>query len=413
MTKENITTEELFRHIDGMKDEVLEWFKRMLRIPALSPVNGGKGEGKKADYLTGLLKKIGVDEIRRYEAPDTVRRPNIVALKHGKDRERTLYVMTHMDVVPPGELSLWETDPFEPVIKDGKIYARGSEDNGQELIASISAIKALNDLGIEPALNIGLVLVADEETGSEKGIKFLMDKGIFRKEDFIIVPDAGAPDGSEIEIAEKSILWLRITTKGKQCHASTPENGVNAFTAGMRYALRLQKTLKEKFGARNEIFKPPVSTFEPTKKEANVPNVNTIPGEDVFYVDCRILPDYPLEDIMKTAREIADEIEKETGAGITIEAVNREEAAPPTPEDAPVVGMLKKAVTAVYGIEPATVGIGGGTCAAIVRKAGFNAVVWSKIDDMAHQPNEYAVIDNLMGDLKVYALQYSGIHKAY
>ena len=413
MTQENTTTEELFRHIDGMRDEVLEWFKGMLRIPALSPVNGGEGEGKKADYLTELLREIGVDEIKRFEAPDTVPRPNIIALKHGKNRERTLYVMAHMDVVPPGELSLWETDTFEPVIKDGKVYARGSEDNGQELIASISALKALNDLSIEPALNIGLVLVADEETGSEKGIKFLMNKGIFGRDDLIIVPDAGAPDGSEIEIAEKSILWLRVTTKGKQCHASTPENGVNAFTAGMRYALRLQETLKEKFGVKNEIFKPPVSTFEPTKKEANVPNVNTIPGEDVFYVDCRILPDYPLEEIMNTARGIANEVENMTGARITIEAVNREEAAPPTPENAPVVGMLKKAVKEVYGIEPETVGIGGGTCAAIVRKAGFNAVVWSKIDDMAHQPNEYAVIDNLMSDLKVYALLYSDIHKAY
>lgn len=412
MTKKP-TMENLFRHIEGMRDEVIECFKGMLRIPALSPANGGNGEGEKADYLTEILRKIGMDEIRRYDAPDIVPRPNIMALKYGKNRNRTLYVMTHMDVVPTGELSLWETDPFEPVVKEGRVYARGSEDNGQELIASIFAVKALNDLGIEPEYNIGLVMVADEETGSEKGIKYIMKKGIFRSEDLIIVPDAGAPDGSQIEIAEKSIVWLKITTTGKQCHASTPEMGINAFSVGMKYALQLQETLKKKFSDKNEIFIPPLSTFEPTKKERNVPNVNTIPGEDVFYMDCRVLPHYSLDEVIKTAKRVAKQLEEETGARISIEIVNREVAAPPTPENAPVVKILKDAIKAVYGIEPVTVGIGGGTCAAIVRKAGFNAVVWSKIEDMAHQPNEYAVIENLMGDLKVYSLLYSGIHKLY
>ncbi|MCK4614142.1 MAG: M20 family metallo-hydrolase, partial [Thermoplasmata archaeon] len=303
---DNALTDKIFSTVEGMRDEIVENFMGMLRIPALSPANGGEGEGKKAEYLMRLLKEIGVDEIKLYDAPDTVPRPNIIAIKHGKDRTRRLWVMTHTDVVPPGEASLWETDPFEPVVKNGKVYARGAEDNGQELMASLYGLKALNKLRIIPAMDIVLAFVADEETGSEKGIKFLLGKGIFKKDDLIIVPDAGNPDGTELEVAEKSILWLKIITKGKQCHASTPGRGINAFAAGMRFGVLTLEEIKKEFDAENRIFKPPASTFEPTKKEANVPNVNTIPGEDVFYLDCRILPEYDMEEVMKSVRGVAD-----------------------------------------------------------------------------------------------------------
>ena len=101
-----------------------------------------------------------------------------------------------------------------------------------------------------------------------------------------MVPDSGNPEGSLIEIAEKSILWLGFKTTGKQCHGSKPQLGINAFSAASYLVTKLTK-LHKIFDAVDPLFDPPVSTFEPTKKEANVGNINTIPGEDVFYMDCR------------------------------------------------------------------------------------------------------------------------------
>jgi succinyl-diaminopimelate desuccinylase len=138
-------------------------------------------------------------------------------------------------------------------------------------------------------------------------------------------------------------------------------------------------------------------------KEANVPNINTIPGDDVFYLDCRVMPDYEIEDIIQTLEGLAERIHTETGASIKIEKVMEDAAAPPTAPDAPVVNKLKEAVNFVYKNNPQPGGIGGGTCAAIFRREGYPSVVWSKINNTCHGPNEYASIENLVNDAKVYA----------
>jgi len=116
---------------------------------------------------------------------------------------------------------------------------------------------------------------------------------LFHHDDLIIVPDSGNPEGSLIEVAEKSMLWLCFKTKGKQCHGSNPHLGNNAFTAASYLVTKLTK-LRKIFSNTDPLFDPPQSTFEPTKKEANVGNINTIPGEDVFCMDCRVLPEYDL-----------------------------------------------------------------------------------------------------------------------
>jgi succinyl-diaminopimelate desuccinylase len=311
--------------------------------------------------------------------------------------------MTHLDVVPAGELSLWRGDPFKPWVESGKIFGRGVEDNQQDMIASIFAVKAFRALGLKPNYDLGLALVSDEETGSEKGIAYVLKHAkAFRPQDLIIVPDAGNEDGSLIEVAEKSILWLKFKTLGKQAHGSMPEKGINSFKAASFLVTELN-TLYASFPHKDSLFDPPTSTFEPTKKDANVPNINTIPGEDVFYMDSRILPQYTVDEVERKIKTLASGIEKTFGVQVTIEEMQRAPAAPPTPPRAVVVQALEKAVREVYGVEGKPMGIGGGTVAAIFRRAGFEAACWSRLDETAHQPNEYCIIDNLVGDAKVFA----------
>jgi succinyl-diaminopimelate desuccinylase len=312
--------------------------------------------------------------------------------------------MAHLDVVPEGDRSKWDTDPFTAVVKDGRIYGRGTEDNNQGLVSGVTALRAFLEEGIQPEYDLGLVMVADEETGSTFGLQYLVEHhaDLFGKKDLIIVPDAGEPDGSMIEVAEKSIVWVKVKTQGKQVHASMPDRGINAFKAASNFAVKLEE-LYSVYDKNDPVFDPPVSTFEPTKKEANVPNVNTIPGDDVFYLDCRILPDYSIKEVMQTIRAMADEVEKQFHVKIELSTEQEEQAAPATPVDAPVVTALKKAVKDVYRIDAKPMGIGGGTVAAIFRRAGFHAAVWSTLDDLAHQPNEYCIISNMMNDAKVFA----------
>ncbi|MFQ6109668.1 MAG: M20 family metallo-hydrolase, partial [Candidatus Aminicenantales bacterium] len=250
---------------------------------------------------------------------------------------------------------------------------------------------------------VGIALVADEETGSGKGIDYVLKhSNPFRSQDLIIVPDAGNEDGTMIVVAEKSILWIKFKTLGKQAHGSTPEKGINSFKAASFLVTELNK-LYQLFPEKDPIFSPPISTFEPTKKEANVPNINTIPGEDIFYMDSRILPQYRIEEVEAKIQEMMGKIEKEFHVKITMEEAQKAPAAPPTPAEAPVVHALKKAIKAVYNKEGKAVGIGGGTVAALFRRANFDAACWAKMDETAHMPNEYCIIDNMMGDAKVFA----------
>jgi succinyl-diaminopimelate desuccinylase len=401
-------TNEIFKRIDGYKNEVIEIQKLLVSIPALAPESDGDGEIKKAEALMDYLKKKGFPEPETYHAPDSRvssgKRPNLVYTIKGKDSSRKVWVMSHLDIVPAGELSLWQSDPFVLKVDGDRLIGRGVEDNHQGLVASYIAALAMVEAKVQPKYDFCLLFVADEEVGSDYGITYVLNNHgqIFGKDDYILVPDSGLPDGAAIEVAEKSISWIKIATKGVQAHGSRPDLAKNAFRAASKLVVKLDELYKE-FSDRDKLFEPPYSTFEPTKKEANVPNINTIPGDDVFYIDCRVLPKYPLAKIESRIREWADEIEKSDGVTITMSHGQRAEAAPATSPDSPVVKALMRGIETVYNVKPYSYGIGGGTVAAIFRRAGYSAAVWAKIFEVAHQPNEYALISNTLGDAKVFA----------
>jgi succinyl-diaminopimelate desuccinylase len=310
--------------------------------------------------------------------------------------------MAHLDVVPEGELQLWTGDPWTVRVENNKLIGRGVEDNQQGLVAGVFAALSFVKSGIIPHYTIKLLFVADEEVGSKYGIIYLLEHyKLFHKEDLIFVPDSGDPKGETIEVAEKSQLWLKAKVSGKQAHGSRPDEGRNAHLAGAKFAILLND-MENFFSKSDELFNPPYSTFQPTKQEANVPNVNTIPGEDVFYMDCRILPCYTLDEVRKETQKRATAIEVECGVKITIEELAAGES-PATPVNSPVVAALKTAVKQVYGVDARPVGIGGGTVAAPLRKLGLNAVVWGRIHECAHQPDEFCMIEDIVGDAKVFA----------
>jgi succinyl-diaminopimelate desuccinylase len=398
-------------YLEAAKPGIIELETLLSSIPAIAPESGGEGEWKKAEALDAWLRKRGLPPAEWHCAPDPRvpggKRPNLVLTLPGREK-RAAWIMSHLDVVPPGEASLWKTDPYLVTVdrvgdEPTRIIGRGVEDNQQGMTASIFAALAYHDLGILPERTVKLLFVADEEVGSAMGVRFLLrERTLFSKEDLILIPDGGAPDGSEIEIAEKNLLWLKVRTLGKQCHGSTPDAGRNAFLAACDAALRLHALEKSIFNGRDELFDPDRSTFSPTKKEANVPNVNTIPGEDVFYMDCRVLPRYPLDAVIEAMRKELSVVEEAHGVRIEIDPAQRVESRA-TSSVSPIVAALTDAVRRVYGVEARPIGIGGGTVGAYLRNAGFDCAVWSRLNDCAHQPNEYAIIDNIVGDARVMA----------
>ncbi len=183
---------------DRYRDFIIQVQVGLTAIPAIGPESNGEGEVKKAAYLKQLLQDANItyDSLEEINAPDervpAKYRPNLIYKIKGKSAAKTTWIMSHMDIVPPGDTG-WDTDPYKVVEKDGKLYGRGTEDNQQAIVSSLLAVKMLQDLNLQPKYNVGLLFVADEETGSGNGVDYVLEQrpDLFQPQDLILVPDSG------------------------------------------------------------------------------------------------------------------------------------------------------------------------------------------------------------------------------
>lgn len=395
--------ESILSKIEGSREDMVRVMSDMIRIPALAPINGGTGEGKRADMLMGCLE--GYDSVIRADAQDdhdpNVMRPNILAKKNGRGKG-TVWIVAHTDTVPAGDLQDWDTDPFEPVVRDGRIYGRGTEDNGQAVVSAMFASKFIPKEVLSKR-SIGIAYVADEETSSKMGIEYLIKKGYFSKDDVFIVPDWGTPGGDLIDVAEKNLIWLQFNVTGRSTHGSTPDKGINAFRVGTEFITELLAEFERAFPGRNGMFIPDRSTFEPTKCSSTVMNVNTIPGNFEFSMDIRVIPEYSQDEVVAVAERVAKKYEESTGAEIGILEIQRHVAGRVSSTEGEVFDSLMGSIESVIGKRPRPAGVGGATCANFFRKEGYDAYVWQHGGGTLHGPNEYVAVDNIVIDAKVFA----------
>ncbi len=394
---------------EDFAEDFIDDLLNITSIPALSPLVGGDGEWEKAEFIKEKLKEVGIDEIIEYNAPDLDvskgYRPNFIGKLKGKSSKKSIWILTHLDVEPAGDLSLWEGDPFDPYIEEGRIYGRGAEDNNQDIISSIYAIKTLKELSLTPPYDINLLFLSDEESGSKKGIRYILSQHpeIFISDDYYIVADGGCSSGLKIEIAEKGVLWFKFHIKGKATHASTPHLGKNTLKVTAKLIQKLDN-LHSIFNIRDDIFEPPYSTFEPTLKEKNVPNVNMIPGNDTFYMDCRILPEYSIKEVEQEVKRIADEVAKEEGVRIFVSKTLEIRSARKTNSSSRIIKNVRDSIREILGKDPVLTGIGHATLASFLRERGFKVAVWRKVENTGHKPNENCVIENAMIDAEIFTL---------
>ena len=132
--------------ITELEPDAIELMKQLISINSIGPKNDGPGEAEKAKFLEAYLTDCRFPEVKNYPAPDPAvagrERPNLVSVIEGSNKNQTLWIIAHTDVVPEGDLSKWDTDPFQAVEKDGKIFGRGSEDNQQGLVSSVIMARA-------------------------------------------------------------------------------------------------------------------------------------------------------------------------------------------------------------------------------------------------------------------------------
>ncbi|HEN20565.1 MAG TPA: M20/M25/M40 family metallo-hydrolase, partial [Desulfobacteraceae bacterium] len=143
----------IFDRIDGCRDEIIQIQTELTSRVALGPDNGGSGEHEKAEYARVLLKALDPDVMEQFNAPDERARdgyrPNIVARWSGRKSEPNVWVLSHSDIVPPGDLSLWTGDPYKVRVDGDRVIGRGVIDNQHGFVSSYLAMKAIRETGEE------------------------------------------------------------------------------------------------------------------------------------------------------------------------------------------------------------------------------------------------------------------------
>ncbi len=392
------------------RNDVILFQTELTKRPAIGPSEGGIGEFEKAQWIEETVRSWGITDIQHFDISDdrvpNKIRPNLVIRYKGKT-DKTLWIIGHMDVVPPGDMSLWKTNPFEACLDDFDpdiIRGRGVEDNQQAIVSGLLILQELIKNKITPDLSLALLFVADEETRNTYGINHVIDNNpnLIKKDDLVLVPDFGTTEGNLIEIAEKGVLWLAVEIEGKQCHGSTPDEGNNALIAASDMILQLHEVEKA-FPLRNKLFIPDRTTITPTRHEENVPNINTISGKERFYIDCRVLPDYKTSEVINKVTELGNNIAQKYHVTVSVSVNNLEESSPYTDQNAPVVLKLKQAIKNIYHHDCICGGVGGATVGCKIRSLGIPVAVWSSVIPNYHQPNEGSKISHAINDARVFA----------
>ncbi len=168
------------------KDRFLEELFEFIRIPSVSANEKNKPDMlRAAEYLKNELIKSGASNAEIYP---TAGHPVVFAEKYISDELPTVLVYGHYDVQPVEPLDLWETPPFEPVIKEGKIWGRGADDDKGQLYMQLKAFELMNKTGTL-ACNAKFMIEGEEEIGSVNLEKFCSDNKDLLKSDVILISD--------------------------------------------------------------------------------------------------------------------------------------------------------------------------------------------------------------------------------
>ncbi len=196
-------------HQQRFLDELFDW----LRIPSVSADSRHKGDVRKAaEYLVNKFKEAGVDKVELCETPG---HPIVYAEKIVNPSLPTVLVYGHYDVQPPDPLDLWTSPPFDPVIKDGKIYARGSCDDKGQVYMHVKAFEAMMKLNTLTC-NVKFMVEGEEEVGSEHLDIFVKENKEKLKADIILISDTAiiSLDHPSITTGLRGLSYVEVEVTG-------------------------------------------------------------------------------------------------------------------------------------------------------------------------------------------------------
>jgi acetylornithine deacetylase/succinyl-diaminopimelate desuccinylase family protein len=255
-------------------------------------------------YAARRLKKAGykVEITARTRGVD-----NVVARMKGKGRGPVIAFNAHVDTVGVGERANWKSDPFKALVKGGLVHGLGAGNCKGSMAVQLWLAEEIARQGGPASGELLFTFVADEENLGPDGMEFLRASGRVRPDVLIL----GAQTENNLIVAERGVMWARITTKGRAAHAGNPSAGDNAILRMMRLVSGLQsyydKALaKRKIGAMNSTVN--VGMFHGGH------NTNVVPSACTVEIDRRLLPDEKVKDAFKELKHVVDGMKEPKGS---------------------------------------------------------------------------------------------------
>jgi putative selenium metabolism hydrolase len=248
--------------------DLIAFLQDMVRIPSYS-----MQEGEMAERLAAEMERVGLRDVR-------IDRIGNVVGRLGTQGGPVLLYDGHMDVVGPGELSTWVRDPFGAEIEAGVLYGRGSADMKGALAAMVYGAKLLIDHDVPLHGELVLAGVVQEEPCEGLGVRVLIEEEGLRP-DFVVLGEA---TGLQLSRGQRGRMEIKVTARGRSCHASAPERGENAIYRAARLIFGIELLSTQ---LADDRFLGP-GTLAVTHIENTGGSRNAVPDTCTFYVDRRL-----------------------------------------------------------------------------------------------------------------------------
>jgi len=423
--------------VESQQARFLDELSDLLRIPSVSTAPSHRDDVRRAaDFLVDKLRALGAGA-QRFETP---RHPVVYGEFKVSDAAPTVLVYGHYDVQPPEPLELWTTPPFEPTVRDGKLYARGASDDKGQVYVHLKGAEALLEAEGALPVNLKFLIEGEEEIGSPNLIPFLEAHRERLAADVVVVSDGAmaAPETPTITYGLKGLAYVEVTVRGAamDLHSGAfgggvpnPINGLAKMIAALhdargrvtvpgfyddvlditdeeRDAFRRapfnEAALKEELGLRALPGEAGYSVLErlwarPTLDCNGIYGgfqgegaKTVIPSEAAAKISCRLVPNQRPEDVTAKLSRYLQDLAPE-GLTVVVKDLHGGEAAL-TPITSPAVQAAGRALEAVYGKPPVFARTGG----TIPVVSSFQKVLGAEVvlvgfgleSDRAHSPNE-------------------------
>lgn len=318
------------------ESQALEILKNLIAIKSVND-----HEKTVATYLQKLLAQY---DIKSEIKPIRGDRANLIAeIGQGKP---VLGISGHMDVVSPGKLEDWNSNPFEMTEKDGMLYGRGITDMKSGLAAIVITMINLHAQGLPKKGTIRLMATMGEEVGEEGSSYFLKD-GSMKDVDGLVIAE---PSGYNIGYAEKGSMDIKFISKGKASHSSMPENGYNAIDALMNLLIEANTTFRDE-QIKGDSIGPLV--FNTTLIKGGT-QVNSIPDYAEAEANVRTIPEYDNQKVIATLHNLIKKY-NDQGAQISTDIYMNEGPvlmSPKNPLITPTKKLMEKYATDTVHVAP-------------------------------------------------------------